>query len=103
MSMLPYESYETRVSFSSRCVPGKVNSTIVQIIQENDYDRTDIIYDLNTGECTINNPVAEIMDFYLNDLFTMSDAELKEYFRDLGSFKENLHLSGDSEKKYVFV
>ena len=41
------------------------------------------------------------MDFYLNDLLSMSDAALRDYFGILDAFKNDLKLSEDSEAEYV--
>lgn len=99
MSMLPYELRE-KISFCSRSVPSSIGVT-VQILQEKDPEKTDITYDINTGECFVNNSSVEIMDFYLDDLLTMSDEALKDYFGVLETFRDNLKLSEGSEAEYV--
>lgn len=99
MSMLPYELRD-KISFCSRSVPDSIGVTF-QILQEKDSKKTDIVYDINAGECLINNKSVEIMDFYLNDLLTMSDAALRDYFGILDAFKDDLKLSEDSETEYV--
>src|SRR5699024_7610014 len=54
-----------------------------------------------TGVCSVNNTSVEVMDFYLNDLLSMSDAALRDYFGILDAFKNDLKLSEDSEAEYV--
>lgn len=99
MSMLPFELRD-KFSACSRSVPDSIGVT-VQILQEKDSDKTDIIYDVNTGECLVNNTFIEIIDFYLNDLLAMSDAALRNYFGILDAFKNELKVSDDSEAEYV--
>ena len=98
MSMLPYELRD-KVSFCSRSTPDSVG-VAVQILQEKDAEK-DITYDIATGVCSVNNPSVEVMDFYLNDLLSMSDAALRDYFGILDAFKNDLKLSEDSEAEYV--
>lgn len=99
MSMLPYELRD-KISFCSRSVPRGLGVT-VQILQEKDSEKTDITYNIITGECLVNNPSVEITDFYLSDLLSMSDAELKDYFGILAAFKDHLNLPEKTEAEYV--
>lgn len=99
MSMLPYELRD-RISFCSRSVPDNIGIT-VQILNEKDSKKVDITYDLDTGKCTVNKESLEITDFYLNDLLTMSDAALRDYFGILATFKEELKITKNSEAEYV--
>ena len=99
MSMLPYELRD-KISFCSRSVPDSIGVT-VQILQEKDPEKADITYDMNARECLVNGSAIEIMDFYLNDLLSMSDARLRDYFGMLAAFKDDLKLSENSEAEYV--
>ena len=99
MSMLPYDLRD-KLSFCSRSLPESSGVT-VQILQNNDIERTDITYDMDTRECHVNNPAVKIIDFYLKDLLSMSDAGLRDYFGILVAFKDNLELSENSEAEYV--
>lgn len=99
MCMLPYELRD-KISFCSRRVPDSIGVTI-QILQEREPDKTDIVYDLSAGECFVINSAVDITNFYLNDLLTMSDAELREYFGVLAAFKTELKLSANNEAEYV--
>lgn len=99
MSMLPYDLRD-KLSFCSRSLPESSGVT-VQILQNNDIERTDITYDMDTRECYVNNPAVKIIDFYLKDLLSMSDVGLRDYFGILVEFKDNLELSENSEAEYV--
>lgn len=99
MSMLPYDLRD-KLSFCSRSLPESSGVT-VQILQNNDIERTDITYDMDTRECHVNNPAVKIIDFYLKDLLSMSDIGLRDYFGILVEFKDNLELSENSEAEYV--
>lgn len=99
MSMLPYDLRD-KLSFCSRSLPESSGVT-VQILQNNDIERTDITYDMDTRECHVNNPAVKIIDFYLKDLLSMSDVGLRDYFGILVEFKDNLELSENSEAEYV--
>lgn len=99
MSMLPYELRD-KISFCSRSVPGS-SGVSVQILQNDDIESTDITYDMDTKECHVNNPAVKVIDFYLKDLLSMSDAGLRDYFGILVAFKDNLELSENSEAEYV--
>lgn len=98
MSMLPYELRD-KVSFCSRSAPDSVG-VAVQILQEKDPEK-DITYDVATGVCSVNNASVEVMDFYLNDLLSMSDVALRDYFGILATFKNDLNLYEGSEAEYV--
>ena len=99
MSMLPYDLRD-KLSFCSRSLPESSGVT-VQILQNNDIERTDITYDMDTRECHVNNPAVKIIDFYLQDLLSMSDIGLGDHFGILVDFKDNLELSENSEAEYV--
>lgn len=99
MSMLPYDLRD-KLSFCSRSLP-ESSGVAVQILKNNDIERTDITYDMDTRECHVNNPAVKIIDFYLKDLLSMSDVGLRDYFGILVEFKDNLELSENSEAEYV--
>lgn len=99
MSMLPYELRD-KLSFCSRSVPDSLGVT-VQILQGKDSAKTDIIYDVNTGECILPKTPVEIIDFYLDDLFSMSEAALRDYFEKLADFRARLPLPENSKGEYV--
>lgn len=99
MSMLPYELRD-KISFCSRSAPYNVKIT-VQILQGKAAAEADVVYDMETCECSLKSSSIEVTDFYLNDLLSMSDDALKEYFGILATFKEQLKLSSDSEVNYV--
>lgn len=99
MSMLPYELRD-KASFCSRSVSESIEVT-VQLLTKEDIKKIDIIYDINTGECQVNKSKLEIIDFYLSDLFDMSDSQLKDYFAGVNVFKDKLKLSGSGEAQYA--
>lgn len=91
MSMLPYD-LRSKASFFSRSASNSIGVTF-QIIDANDRNESDVVYEISTGECLVNRSGIETIDFYLNDLLYMSDSELSCYFSNMDRFKGELKLS----------
>lgn len=101
MSFLPYR-LRGKVSFGSASAP--VDSEItVQILKHNESrDNVDVFYNLDTHEISYNSSI-NVTNFYLEDLFKMTNSALKDYFSFLDAFEKELEVSESKEINYAIT